>query len=87
MCPKCSEVSERLVKDGLLEKVNYIAIADSQDADSEGMQMAKKYKIDRAPFFLVEDQQGVMHIFDVYFKFKRFVHKQEKSDPNLVATA
>ena len=87
MCPKCTEVSERLVKDDLLDLVNYIAIADSQNDDSEGMQLAQKYKVERAPFFLVEDANGEVHIFDVYFKFKRFLQKQKKPEQSLVQTA
>ena len=87
MCPKCTEVSERLVKDDVLEKINYISIADSQDADSEGMQLAKKYQVDRAPFFIVEDDDGKVNVFDVYFKFKRLLQKQEKAETDLAATA
>ena len=53
LCPKCSEVSERLERDGLLENINYIAVADSKNPDSEGMLLALKYKVERAPFFLL----------------------------------
>ena len=87
MCPKCTEVSERLVKDGVLERINYISIADSQDVDSEGMQLAKKYQVDRAPFFVIEGDEGEVQVFDVYFKFKRFLQKQEKVETNLAETA
>ena len=51
------------------------------------MQLAKKYQVDRAPFFVVEDDDGEVHIFDVYFKFKRFLQKQDKVETNLAATA
>ena len=87
MCAKCTEVSERLVKDGVLDLINYIAIADSQNSDSEGVQLAKKHKVERAPFFLVEEDDGQVHVFDVYFKFKRFLQKQKKSEEGLVKTA
>ena len=86
MCAKCTEVSERLVKDDLLNLINYIAIADSQNTDSEGIQLAKKYKVERAPFFLIEDD-GEVQVFDVYFKFKRFLQKQKKAERSLVETA
>ena len=81
LCPKCTEVSERLEKDGLLDKVNYIAIADSNNPDSEGMQLAKKYAVERAPFFLVESDDGSGEIFDVYFKFKRHLEKMVTRSP------
>ena len=87
MCAKCTEVSERLVKDDLLNLINYIAIADSQNADSEGMQLAHQHKVERAPFFLVEEEGGEVHIFDVYFKFKRFLQKQKKPERSLAKTA
>lgn len=79
MCAKCADVSARLEKDGLLEKINYIAIADSKDKDSEGMLLAQKYKVERAPFFIVEDEDGHIETFDVYFKFKRFIEKYFRS--------
>ena len=79
LCAKCSEVSERLVKDGLIEKINYIAIADSRQKDSEGMQLAEKYQVERAPFFVIEDENDQVHVFDVYFKFKRYLEKSHQT--------
>jgi len=83
LCAKCSEVSERLVKDELLELINYIAIADSRHEDSEGVQLAKKYQVERAPFFVVEDEEKNVHVFDVYFKFKRFIQKNQNVNPDV----
>lgn len=79
LCTKCAEVSERLERDGLLEQVNYIAVADSKNSDSEGMLLALKHKVERAPFFIVEDADGQVQTFDVYFKFKRFFEKHIES--------
>ena len=75
LCGKCVEVTERLDRDGLLDQINYIAVADSNNLDSEGMLLAQKYKVERAPFFIVEEPNGDVQIFDVYFKFKRFFEK------------
>ena len=36
------------------------------------MRLAKQYKVERAPFFLVE-QNGRIEVFDVFFKFKKFM--------------
>jgi len=76
LCPKCFEVSERLEKDGTLDLINYISIAEEANPDSEGMQLAKKYAVERAPFFIVEnDDTGEVEVFDIYFKFKRYMQK------------
>lgn len=71
LCKKCQEVSERLSAEKLIDVIDHIAIADERDADSEGMRLAKKYSVDRAPFFLIEDDAGEVQVFDIYFKFKK----------------
>jgi len=72
LCKKCREVSERLEADGLIASINHIAIADERDPDSEGMKLARQHKVERAPFFLVEEN-GEISTFDVYFKFKKLM--------------
>lgn len=75
LCKKCQEVSERLESEGLLNSIDRIAIADERDADSEGVRLAKKYQVARAPFFLVEEA-GKVTVFDIYFKFKKHMAEQ-----------
>lgn len=75
MCKKCQEVSDRLSKEGLIEHINQIAIADERDGDSVGMQLASKHQVERAPFFLIEDG-GEIIVFDIYFKFKKYMAEQ-----------
>ena len=72
LCKKCREVSERLETDGLIGSINHIAIADERDPDSEGMKLARQHKVERAPFFLIEEN-GEVSAFDVYFKFKKLM--------------
>ena len=72
MCKKCAEVSDRLTSEGLIEHINHIAISDERNPDSEGMRLAKEHSIERAPFFLVEDD-GEITAFEIYFKFKKFM--------------
>lgn len=80
LCKKCREVSDRLDTEGLIAQINHIAIADQRDAESEGMQLAKQYKVERAPFFIVE-QNGDTQVFDVYFKFKKFMLAKSSENP------
>lgn len=68
-CRKCAEVQTRLEKDDHIDKIDRTVIADERDDKSEGMQLAKKYKVDRAPFFIVEAEDSEPLVFTVYFKF------------------
>ena len=76
LCKKCEEVSERLQSENLIDLIDHIAIADERDADSEGVRLAKQYNVSRAPFFLVEEKSGDVTVFDIYFKFKKFMAEQ-----------
>ncbi len=75
MCKKCQEVSDRLVSEGLMEHIDHIVIADERDADSKGMQLAREHQVERAPFFIVENN-GKNTVFDIYFKFKKYMGEQ-----------
>lgn len=75
LCKKCREVNDRLESEGLISRINHIAIADERDSNSEGTRLAQQYQVSRAPFFVVEDQ-GQIEVFDIYFKFKKFMAKQ-----------
>ena len=78
LCKKCKEVSDRLERDGLLDVINHIAIADERNSDSEGIRLAEQYQVERAPFFIVEDETGSVHVFDVFFKFRNYVSNRQK---------
>jgi len=68
-CRKCNEIEQRLRDAGLLDRIDRIIIADERDPNSAGMQLAARYDIDRAPFFLVEEDDAPPRIYTVYFKF------------------
>lgn len=72
LCKKCQDVFERMRSDGILTLIDHVVIADASDADSPGMQLANKYQVERAPFFVVEDD-GEVQVFDVFFKFKKYL--------------
>lgn len=75
LCKKCREVSERLDSENLISSINHIAIADERDTSSEGVRLAKLHNVERAPFFIVE-YDGETKVFDIYFKFKKFMAEQ-----------
>ena len=70
-CTKCTQVEELLHRDRLLRHVDRIVLADMRDPDSEGYQLARRYRVERAPLFLVEQDRGAVAVFDSYLEFKR----------------
>ena len=51
-CKKCGEVLAKMEADDQLKFMDEILIADERDAESDGMKLAKKLGVDRAPFFV-----------------------------------
>ena len=75
-CAKCNDVSARLEKDGTLKFIDHIAVADVNDPESEGIKLAREHKVDKAPFFIVNNTEtNSVEVFDVYFKFKRYMER------------
>lgn len=72
-CAKCADVQERLEKTGQMERIDRVVIADERDPASEGMQLANKLKVARAPFFVVEEPDKEPQVYTVYFKFAKEV--------------
>jgi hypothetical protein len=79
-CRKCAEVQSRLEKEGHINKINHTAIADERDKESEGMQLAKQYSVNQAPFFIVEEEGKEIKIYTVYFKFVNEVLNASSSE-------
>lgn len=72
-CRKCADVERRLKDAGLLDRIDRIVIADERQPESEGMQLAHRHQVDVAPFFIVEDDDGTVRIYTVYFRFLKEV--------------
>ena len=72
-CRKCVEVEQRLRKEGLFGRIDQVIIADERDPDSEGMRLAAQYNIERAPFFMVEEEGVPPRFYTVYLKFLKEV--------------
>lgn len=76
-CRKCADVETRLRDGGHLGKIDQVVIADERDPDSEGMELARKYGVDLAPFFLVEDADGNVQVHTIFLRFLREVLQGE----------
>jgi len=79
-CKKCAEVEQKMQQAGQLERIDQIVIADEADPASAGMLLAAQHNVDRAPFFIVEQDSGAVEIYTVYFKFVKEVLNAETSE-------
>jgi len=79
-CRKCVEIEQRLNEAGLMDKIDEIVIADERDPDSEGLHLAAKHKVVRAPFFIVEEQGEAPRIYTIYMRFLKEVLQKEVSE-------
>jgi hypothetical protein len=80
-CGKCADVIEKLESSGQMSRINETLIADERNPESPGMLVAKRYQVDRAPFFLVESANESPRIYTVYLKFVKEVLEQ-RTDEN-----
>lgn len=57
-CRKCRDVTELLQQKNLWSRIDEVVWADERNPASAGMQLAAKLAVDRAPFFIVRDENG-----------------------------
>lgn len=79
-CKKCQEVTERLEESGQMSQIDQILIADEADPYSPGNLLASELAVDRAPFFVVDHDNGSRDVYTVYFKFVKEVLRQKTSE-------
>lgn len=72
-CKKCGEVMEKIEAGNQMQFIDEVLIADEADKDSPGMLLAAKHEVNRAPFFVVEQDDGSVEIFTIYFKLVKEV--------------
>jgi hypothetical protein len=83
-CRKCAEVEKRLGDAGLYDSIDRIIVADERDPESEGMRIAAEYNVDRAPFFMVEEDGKPPRIYTVYMQFLKEVLVIEASEQDAI---
>lgn len=57
-CRKCAEATDHLQSRGFWPRVNEVVWAHEADPASEGMVLGARLGVERAPFFVVRDDQG-----------------------------
>lgn len=78
-CRKCGDVLERIGRDGVWSRIDRVVIADERDPSSEGMRLAERHGVERAPFFLVERPGEPVQVYTVYMRLLREV-LQKRAD-------
>lgn len=63
-----------------MQFIDEVLIADERDPESPGMLIAKEHQVERAPFFVVEEEGKAPVIHTVYLKFVKEVLDQKTSE-------
>jgi hypothetical protein len=79
-CKKCGDVLAKLESSGQMSAIDRIVIADERDPSSEGMVLAQQHDVNRAPFFLIEEEGKETQIYTVYMKFVKEVLEQKTEE-------
>ncbi len=79
-CRKCGDVLKRLEDSGYMDRIDEVLVADERDPTSAGMLLASELCVDRAPFFVVEHEDGRKTVYTVYFKFAKEVLEQKTEE-------
>lgn len=72
-CKKCSEVTAKMEEADEMKFIDEVMIADQRDPESAGLKLAAELNVERAPFFVVEEEGKEPEVYTVYFKFKKEV--------------
>lgn len=83
-CRKCADVEKRLLDSGYVQFIDETVIADEREPQSPGMQLARQHCVEQAPFFLVEESDGRVRIYTIYFQLvKEVLQSLKTSTPDL----
>ncbi len=63
-----------------MKHIDEVLVADERDTQSAGMLVAAEHKVNRAPFFVVEEDGQPAKIYTVYFKFVKEVLAQKTNE-------
>ncbi|HXX65584.1 MAG TPA: phosphoadenylyl-sulfate reductase [Polyangiaceae bacterium] len=82
-CRKCAQAEELLKSRGLWGRVDKIVWADEADPSSPGMQLAARFGVDHAPFFVV-DEEGTGSKATVYDSVLKLIKERLGGEPRSV---
>jgi hypothetical protein len=70
-CKKCIEAEDLLKSRGVWGRIDQVVWAIENEPESEGMQLARRYGVEAAPFFLVDDGAGDAVPYSSVLRFMR----------------
>ena len=76
-CPKCQDVVKLLEDRGYGDRITKSVDASPKDPKGEGMLLVKKHKMKRAPFFVVDKDDGNTVVYDSALKMIKEVLEAE----------
>lgn len=79
-CRKSANVLKKLEKSGLIDRIDQVVVADEREPSSEGLVLALKHKVNAAPFFIVQNDDGSTYVYTAYFRFLEEVFDQKLSE-------
>lgn len=84
-CRKSARVLNDLKELNLLEKIDEIIAADERTSNSAGFNLAKEHQVSSAPFFIVENDEGVSRVYTAYYRFMKDVFKISVSEEDEIS--
>ena len=69
LCRKSAEVSDKLDRLNLSDRIDCVVFADEREYSSPGLELARRHGVQAAPFFIVDRAEGTQ----VYTKYSRFL--------------
>ncbi|HEV3191464.1 MAG TPA: hypothetical protein VGY54_13240, partial [Polyangiaceae bacterium] len=82
-CGKCTQAEELLKSRGLFDRIDEVVWANESDPLSPGMQLATRYGVSNAPFFVVRDDDGTTTVYESVLKLvqERLTHRTSAATP------
>lgn len=62
-CRKCLRTQDLLERRGLVDRIDEVVWAIEGEPESPGWRLAEKHQVDRAPFFVVRDDDGTESVY------------------------
>lgn len=85
-CRKSARVLNDLKELNLLEKIDEIIAADEREqSSSQGFNLAEKYQVSSAPFFIVENDEGVQKVYTAYYRFMKDIFQVSVSESDEIS--
>ncbi|HZR81743.1 MAG TPA: hypothetical protein VFD92_11645 [Candidatus Binatia bacterium] len=84
-CAKCGDATARLRDRGLLDRIDETIWAVEDDPESPGSRLASRLGVDRAPFFVVREDDGRESVYTSVLKLIRERFGANVSDREEVA--